>query len=175
MRIEQLWSRAALMTGCYPKRIDMATGSNFGVLLAGGLFGARAGALAGLVYVGAAAAGAPVLADGAALDVGAISETKSLGYLAGFAPAAAVAALARGRSLVAGLVAMTAAHAVVLALGAAWLTHWLAPADALERGVAPYLAGAGVKGLAAACIVRLAAPPRPVAIAPGLRDRDPSG
>jgi len=28
-------SRAALMTGCYPRRIDMATGSNFGVLLAG--------------------------------------------------------------------------------------------------------------------------------------------
>jgi len=28
-------SRAALMTGCYPKRIDMATGANFGVLLAG--------------------------------------------------------------------------------------------------------------------------------------------
>lgn len=28
-------SRAALMTGCYPKRIGMARGSNFGVLLAG--------------------------------------------------------------------------------------------------------------------------------------------
>ena len=28
-------SRAALMTGCYPKRVDMARGSNFGVLLAG--------------------------------------------------------------------------------------------------------------------------------------------
>ena len=28
-------SRAALMTGSYPKRVDMATGSNFGVLLAG--------------------------------------------------------------------------------------------------------------------------------------------
>ena len=28
-------SRAGLMTGCYPKRIDMATGSNYGVLLAG--------------------------------------------------------------------------------------------------------------------------------------------
>jgi arylsulfatase A-like enzyme len=28
-------SRAGLMTGCYPKRIDMATGSNSGVLLAG--------------------------------------------------------------------------------------------------------------------------------------------
>jgi len=27
-------SRAALMTGCYPKRVDMAVGSNFGVLLA---------------------------------------------------------------------------------------------------------------------------------------------
>ena len=28
-------SRAALMTGCYPKRIDMAVGDSFGVLLAG--------------------------------------------------------------------------------------------------------------------------------------------
>jgi arylsulfatase A-like enzyme len=28
-------SRAGLMTGCYPKRIGMATGSDFGVLLAG--------------------------------------------------------------------------------------------------------------------------------------------
>ena len=28
-------SRAGLMTGCDPKRIDMAVGSNFGVLLAG--------------------------------------------------------------------------------------------------------------------------------------------
>ena len=28
-------SRAALMTGCYPSRIDMATGSKFGVLLSG--------------------------------------------------------------------------------------------------------------------------------------------
>ncbi|BDS05864.1 hypothetical protein NT6N_09040 [Oceaniferula spumae] len=28
-------SRAALMTGCYPKRIDMSTGSSFGVMLAG--------------------------------------------------------------------------------------------------------------------------------------------
>ncbi len=28
-------SRAGLMTGCYPKRVGMATGSNFGVLLAG--------------------------------------------------------------------------------------------------------------------------------------------
>ena len=28
-------SRAALMTGCYPKRVDMARGSDFAVLLAG--------------------------------------------------------------------------------------------------------------------------------------------
>lgn len=28
-------SRAGLMTGCYPSRVDLATGSNFGVLLAG--------------------------------------------------------------------------------------------------------------------------------------------
>ena len=28
-------SRYALLTGCYPKRVDMATGSNLGVLLAG--------------------------------------------------------------------------------------------------------------------------------------------
>ncbi|MCP4783021.1 MAG: sulfatase [Fuerstiella sp.] len=36
-------SRAALMTGCYPKRIDMATGSNFGVLLAGDTKGLNPG------------------------------------------------------------------------------------------------------------------------------------
>ncbi len=35
-------SRAALMTGCYPKRIDMATGSQVSVLVAGDSKGMQA-------------------------------------------------------------------------------------------------------------------------------------
>lgn len=141
-----------------------------GVLLAGGLGGARAGALAAVLYLGAAAAGAPVLADGAVLDVDAWTETKGLGYLVGFVPAAAVAALARRRGLLVGFAAMCVAHAIVLALGAAWLTRWLTPLEAVEGGVVPFLPGVLVKGGIAAVVVRLCAPPRSVAIAPSIRE-----
>lgn len=139
------------------------------VLVAGGVWGARVGCLAVVLYVGAAAAGLGVLSGGAHLDLGALGESKSLGYLVGFLPAAWIASCAvrerrgaagsgaRGtRSLHAvarALAATFAAHAVILALGWAWLARLVGAAPALEHGVVPYLPGALVKSVVAGAVI----------------------
>ncbi|MCB9526192.1 MAG: biotin transporter BioY [Myxococcales bacterium] len=113
-----------------------------------------AGGLGGLLamglYLGAAAAGAPVLADGAG-GMAALTGP-SAGYLAGFLAAPLVAhglsESARdwprplGVALGAGL-----AHVAILALGAAWLVGGFGAGSqqAIDQGVVPFLAGGAMK------------------------------
>ncbi|MEL6907439.1 MAG: biotin transporter BioY [Planctomycetota bacterium] len=133
------------------------------VLTVGGVFGARVGVLAALLYVGAAAAGLGVLAGGAHLDVTRLGESKSLGFLVGFAPAAWVASRAcpadggtpRRSTLPAvgrALAAMLAAHGVILVLGGGWLALSIGASAALEHGVLPYMPGALVKSVLAGAV-----------------------
>src|SRR5829696_511081 len=60
----------------------------FGVLLAGAVLGAKRGFLAALLYIAAGAAGLPVFSGGASGL--AVLQGPSVGYIAGFLPAAAL-------------------------------------------------------------------------------------
>lgn len=117
------------------------------VLLAGAVLGARGGVAAVLAYLAAAAAGLPVLSDGA----GGLSRFSgpTAGYLAAFPVAAGLAGLAASRGLLdrwgAGLVALFGAHLVILGVGTAWLARSMGVEAALAAGFTPFLIGATVK------------------------------
>ena len=97
------------------------------------------------------------------LDVARLAESKSLGFLLGFAPAAWVASPARAadaevprrpsvRAVGRALAAMFAAHGVILVLGSGWLARSIGASAALEHGVLPYLPGALVKSVLAGAV-----------------------
>lgn len=123
------------------------TMQSWAVLLAGAVLGARWGVAAVLIYLGAAAAGLPVLSDGA----GGLwpFSGPTAGYLVAFPIAAGLTGLASGRGLldrpVAGLAVLFAAHLVLLGLGAAWLARAMGLEAALAAGFTPFLIGAAVK------------------------------
>ena len=140
------------------------TAQTIAVLLAAALGGFRVGTMSVALYLAAGAVGAPVFAGG---DAGIrVLFGPSGGYLVGFLLAAgAVGLLADAgrlaRPVVLAFVAMLAAHAVILATGAALLSFSIGPAAAWFNGVEPFLAGAVAKSVLAAAIVVAAGSLRP--------------
>lgn len=129
----------------YPVPMTMQT---FAVTLVGALFGWRLGALTVLAWLGQAAIGLPVLAGGSG-GLGAFAGPTA-GYLAAFPLAAALTGyLAEagwtGRRLVLCFVSMLAGNALILLMGAAWLSGMIGIEAALTAGVAPFVLGALLK------------------------------
>ena len=117
------------------------------VLLIGAVFGARLAFATVLAFLAEAAIGLPVLAGGASGAKALMGPTA--GYLAAFLLAAPVAGYASRRawfrsSIAQGLV-MLGAHALILAIGASWLSRFVGAEKALSAGVTPFLVGAVIK------------------------------
>ena len=117
------------------------------VLLAGVWLGPVWGVAAVLVYLGAAALGLPVLADGASGVARFVGPTA--GYLIAFPIAAGLAGWAARRGAldrpVAGVVGLMLGHLLLLALGTAWLARSLGLVEAMTAGFTPFLIGAVAK------------------------------
>lgn len=128
------------------------------VVMLGGALGGRWAGLSLLVYLALGAAGLPVFADGA----GGISHFSgpTAGYLAGFVLGAWIAGSGvwqggppgwRGVPLLAA--GFGVAHAAILAAGWARLSLLLGAREAWTQGVAPFLWGGVVKGVAGALLL----------------------
>ncbi len=139
------------------------TGQTFAVLLAGGVLGARRGALSMGLYVALGAIGLPFYADGAGGWTAATGATA--GYLVGFVVAAlivgAMADRGQDRKLSTSLPAFLTGSLVIYGIGAGWLAYDLglpltaAAGDpsAVAFGVAPFLVGDVAKALLAGVLL----------------------
>lgn len=127
------------------------TGQTLGVLLAGTALGWRRGMAALALYAAAGVAGVPWFAGHASGLVGGL-----FGYVIGFVLAAGacgwLAERGGGRGVWGSLGTMVAGEVVMYALGVTWLGLWyhFGVAQAVERGLVPFLAGDAVKMLLAA-------------------------
>jgi biotin transport system substrate-specific component len=121
----------------------------FAVLLAGAVLGAGRGAASVLLYLALAAAGLPILSDGAS-GLEAFSGPTA-GYLFAFPVAAGLAGAFYDRTdgAAARIALMLGAHLLILATGAAWLATLIGARAALDDGFTPFLVGAGVKSVLA--------------------------
>src|SRR3712207_6772947 len=124
------------------------TGQTFAVLLTGALLGPRLGALAMLAYLLEGAAGLPFFRGGA----GGVTHLSgaTAGYLLAFPAAAYVTGYLaeRGwdRRFLSAAAAMALGSVVILACGWAWLAvMFKGGGEAFRLGVAPLLAGGGLK------------------------------
>jgi biotin transport system substrate-specific component len=128
------------------------------VLALGAAYGARLGVATVALYLAEGFLGLPVFA--AALAGPAYMAGPTGGYLAGFLAAAALVGILaeRGwdRSWPFLLAAMALGHAVIFALGFAWLAVLVGPGKAFVLGVAPFAAATVVKTLLACVLVGLA-------------------
>ncbi len=118
------------------------------VILAGIVAGPRLGAASQVLYLSAGLCGLPIFATGS---------PATMGFLAGFVPAAFVAGLVAGDSRRTGrlIVAATAGTFVVFVCGVGWLGWWLGDgALAVSIGLVPFLSGAVVKLVLAVSIAR---------------------
>ena len=125
-----------------------------GLILAGGLFGVRAGGLAGVLFLAAVLAGAPILSGGASAPGAAFMELGTGGFVVAFIRGGALAGLADGR-LRHDLAVFLVAHLAILAVGFAWLfvRTDLSLADG-ALSFAGLLPGAVAKSAVAALILR---------------------
>jgi biotin transport system substrate-specific component len=132
------------------------TGQTFGVLVAGGALGFRRGIAATGIYVLLGVIGLPFFAlNRTGIEV--LWGTTG-GYLIGFIVAAAIvgrlAELGWDRNIVGAIGAMVIANAVVYVIAVPWLavTAGFGPAEAIEKGFVPFIAGDLIK-LALAAVV----------------------
>jgi biotin transport system substrate-specific component len=129
------------------------------VILIGALYGWRLGAFTILVWLGEAALGLPVLANGNGGIAPFMGPTA--GYLASFPLVAALVGwLAErgwnGSRLVFAFLSMLLGHALCLMLGGLWLATLIGAEKAMLAGVVPFLLGSLVKsGLGAAILMAL--------------------
>lgn len=129
------------------------------VILIGALYGWRLGAATVLAWLGEAAAGLPVLANGTGGLAPIMGPTA--GYLVSFPLVAALVGwLAErgwnGRRPAFAFVSMLAGHALCLAFGGLWLATLIGAEKAMLVGVVPFLLGSLVKsGLGAAILMAL--------------------
>lgn len=158
---------AALMAICAQINVPMVpvpmTMQTFAILLAGAVLGPWRGAASVLLYLAAAAAGLPILSDGAS-GLAPFSGPTA-GYLFAFPIAAALVGAMFTRDALRGPLRKTglmiAAHILILAIGAGWLATSIGLTDALAHGVTPFLIGMVVKSVlvvAAAAGLRSAVP-----------------
>ena len=142
------------------------TGQVFGVLLAGLLLGGRFGALSQILDLAVGAVGVPWFA-GSAAGPGVLTGVTG-GYLIAFIPAAyLVGALTERfpccRTLPGELLVMTAAIALIYAIGATWLAALLHAnfSKTLQLAVLPFVGIDLLKAALAAAAARLILPPNP--------------
>lgn len=142
----------ALFTGLAARiEVPMApvpmTMQTFAVLLAGCVLGPVWGGVAILGYLALAAAGLPLLSDGAS-GLAPFSGATA-GYLFAFPMAAVLAGLSARCAwfgkVARGIVALVVLHILILGLGTAWLATKIGAGEALEAGFTPFLIGAVVK------------------------------
>jgi len=130
------------------------------VMLIGALYGWRLGTLTVLAWLGEAALGLPVLANGSGGLAPFMGPTA--GYLASFPLVVALVGwLAErgwnGSRPAFAFAVMLLGHALCLALGGLWLAKLIGPEKAMLAGVVPFLLGSLVKsGLGAAILTALA-------------------
>ena len=118
------------------------------VLVAAGVLGPLRGAVAVTCYLAAGAAGLPIFADGAS-GVSVLAGPTG-GYLFAMIPAAASYGWAARRfGFRSSLAAALAAHAGILAIGAARLTAFVSEGRAWTVGVVPFLPGGAIKSILA--------------------------
>lgn len=139
------------------------TGQTFAVLLAGGVLGARRGAMSMGLYVLLGAIGLPFYADGEGGWTAATGATA--GYLVGFVVAAlvvgAMADRGQDRKLSTSLPAFVTGSLVIYGIGAGWLAYDLGlpltagagDPSAVAFGVAPFLVGDVAKALLAGVLL----------------------
>ena len=151
-RTAKVLGGVALLSLCARTSIPLGdvpfTLQSWAVLLLGAVLGPRAGALTVVLYLALAALGAPVLAQGA--HGLAPFRGATAGYLYAFPLLAALAGRAdptmRGPWRTA-LPTALALHALLLAIGAAWLGLRVGAPRAWTRGVLALLPGAALKSV----------------------------
>lgn len=123
------------------------TMQTFAVLLAGAVLGPLWGGAAVLLYLALAAAGLPLLSDGAS-GLGPFSGATA-GYLFAFPVAAAIAGRVADKGgldrFAPAVAVLTALHLLILGLGAFWLGTRIGLSEAVAAGFTPFLIGMVVK------------------------------
>jgi biotin transport system substrate-specific component len=128
------------------------TGQTFAVLVVGAALGARRGAASLALYLLEGALGLPVYAGAAGGPAALLGPTG--GYLTGFVAAAFVVGWLAERGLdrrwTTALVPFLAGSLVIYLFGVLWLSYFVGPGTAVEKGLLPFLIGDAIKLILAA-------------------------
>ncbi len=133
----------------YPVPVTMQT---LAIVMVGALADPRLGAAMVLSWLGLAMMGAPVLAGGKGGALAFAGPTA--GYIAAFPIAAFLAGyVVRVKHALLQFSGFLAIHALILAMGWAWLASLIGPEAALAAGVTPFLIGALIKSALGASLL----------------------